>query len=49
VGDTHTDSIESRKAGLPFVFIEGGFGTTTEYDLRFESFIQFARYFIGTY
>lgn len=49
VGDTHTDSLESRKAGLPFVFIEGGFGTTTAYDLKFESFIQFTNYFISKY
>ena len=49
VGDTHTDSIESRKAGLPFVFIEGGFGITTDYDLRFDSFIQFTDYFISSY
>jgi phosphoglycolate phosphatase len=46
VGDTHIDSIESRKAGLPFIFIEGGFGTTTVYDLKFGSFTQFTDYFI---
>lgn len=49
VGDTHTDSIESRKAGVPFVFIEGGFGNTTEYDLKFDNFCQFTNHFLFTY
>jgi phosphoglycolate phosphatase len=46
VGDTETDSIESRKAGLPFVFIAGGFGNTIDYDLRFDNFFDFTDYFM---
>ena len=46
VGDTETDSKESRLAGIPFVFIEGGFGTTEDYDLKFENFVDFSNYFL---
>lgn len=46
VGDTETDSKESRLAGVPFVFIEGGFGRTDDYDMKFKDFSEFAAYFM---
>jgi len=46
IGDTETDSIESRKAQLPFVFLSYGFGKTEDYDLKFDSFHAFTDYFI---
>ena len=47
VGDTETDSIESRKAGLPFVFLSYGFGETEDFDLRFDDFHSFTNYFMN--
>jgi len=47
VGDTETDSKESRLAGIPFVFLEGGFGNTDDYDMRFKSFPAFTEYFLN--
>ncbi|MGB4775500.1 MAG: HAD hydrolase-like protein [Daejeonella sp.] len=46
VGNTETDSIESRKAGIPFVFMEGGFGDKEDYGLKFDDFKRFAEYFM---
>ncbi len=46
VGDTETDSIESRKAGLPFVFVSYGFGESDDYDLRFDDFKSFSNHFL---
>lgn len=46
VGDTETDSKESRLAGIPFVFLEGGFGNTDDYDMRFNSFPALTQYFL---
>ena len=46
IGDTETDSIESRKAQLPFVFLSYGFGQTDDYDLKFDSFHAFTAYFM---
>lgn len=46
IGDTETDSIESRKAGLPFVFLSYGFGKTEDYDLKFDTFESFTEYFM---
>jgi phosphoglycolate phosphatase len=47
VGDTDLDSVESRKAGLPFVFLAGGFGSTTDYDLKFDNFYDLTAYFMN--
>ena len=47
IGDTETDSIESRKAGLPFVFLSYGFGETEDFDLRFDNFDSFTHYFMN--
>ena len=46
IGDTETDSIESRKAGVPFVFLSYGFGKTEDYDLKFDTFESFTEYFM---
>jgi phosphoglycolate phosphatase len=47
VGDTETDSRESRLAGVPFVFLEGGFGSTEDCDLRFQNFKELTDYFLN--
>lgn len=47
VGDTHGDCIETRKAGLPFVLVTYGFGTSDDYDLKFDDFNAFTDYFIS--
>lgn len=47
IGDTETDSKESRLAGLPFVFLTYGFGKTDDYDLKFDNFGQLTDYFMG--
>lgn len=45
VGDTESDGKQSRLANLPFVFVEYGFGSTDNYDLKFKSFAEFTEYF----
>jgi phosphoglycolate phosphatase len=47
IGDTHGDSIETRKADLPFVLVTYGFGTSDDYDLKFDSFNDFTNYFLN--
>ncbi len=47
IGDTLGDGIETRKAGLPFVLLTYGFGTTEDYDLRFDDFITFTDYYMN--
>ncbi len=47
IGDTETDSLESKKAGIPFVFLSYGFGKTDEYDVKFDDFKAFTNYFMG--
>jgi phosphoglycolate phosphatase len=46
VGDTDGDAEQSRLAGIPFVFVSYGFGETDNHDLRFDSFIEFTKYFM---
>ena len=47
VGDTETDSSESEKAGIPFVFVDYGFGETERFDLKFHDFHSLADYFMN--
>jgi phosphoglycolate phosphatase len=47
IGDTHGDSIETRKAGLPFVLLTYGFGTSDDYDLKFDNFESLTNHFIN--
>ncbi|SRR5690606_11174329 len=45
VGDTHRDSEESEKAGIPFIFLTYGFGQSTKYHKKFDSFEEFSTYY----
>jgi len=47
IGDTLGDGIETRKSGLPFVLLTYGFGTTDDFDLKFDDFITFTNYFMN--
>jgi len=47
IGDTLGDGLETRKAGLPFVLLTYGFGTTDDFDLKFDDFIIFTEYFMN--
>ncbi|MFI5161275.1 MAG: HAD family hydrolase [Sphingobacteriales bacterium] len=47
VGDTDGDAEQSRLAGIPFVFVSYGFGETDNHDLRFDSFIDFTKFFMN--
>jgi len=47
VGDTEGDSEQSRLAGIPFVFLDFGFGEAAHYALKFNSFPQFTQYFLS--
>ncbi len=49
IGDTDSDSRQSRLVPLPFVFVDYGFGTTKNYDLKFSSFPQLTDYFMEKY
>jgi phosphoglycolate phosphatase len=46
IGDTVSDGEESRKAGIPFIFVSYGFGTTDDYNLRFDDFKSLTDYFM---
>ena len=46
IGDTAGDSEQSRHAGIPFVFVSYGFGTTDDYDLKFDDFKSLTDYFM---
>lgn len=47
VGDTNSDSREAAKAGVPFVFVTFGFGTTENYALKVDSLPELADYFMN--
>jgi len=47
IGDTETDSVESKLAGIPFVFLTYGFGKTEEYVIKFDDFKSFTTYFMA--
>jgi phosphoglycolate phosphatase len=46
VGDTNSDRAQSELAGVPFVFVEYGFGQTENYALNFSSFTELTNYFL---
>jgi phosphoglycolate phosphatase len=46
IGDTAGDGTESRKAGIPFVFVSYGFGDTEDYDVKFDDFKSLTSYFM---
>lgn len=45
VGDTDGDCQEAHRSGVPFAWVSYGFGTTRDYDMRFDSFTQLVDYF----
>ena len=47
IGDTEGDSHESSLAGVPFVFVTYGFGTTENYHLKFDTFSELTDYFMN--
>lgn len=47
IGDTAGDGEESREAGVPFVFVSYGFGTTEKYDLKFDDFKSLTAHFMS--
>ncbi|MDD4778092.1 MAG: HAD hydrolase-like protein [Fermentimonas sp.] len=47
VGDTDSDSVESAKAGVPFVFMTYGFGNTENYSLKFDTFNDLTEYYVN--
>lgn len=46
IGDTDGDSKQSELAGLPFIFVNYGFGTTNIFSSSFDSFHQLTNYFM---
>jgi phosphoglycolate phosphatase len=44
VGDTDSDGKSAVKADIPFIFMDYGFGYTTEYSLKFDHFTEFVNY-----
>lgn len=46
IGDTDSDSRESGKANIPFVFMTYGFGETENYSLKFDSFPELVEYYM---
>lgn len=47
IGDTAGDGEQSRLAGIPYVFMSYGFGTTDDFDLKFNDFQSFTEYFMA--
>ena len=47
IGDTHSDMIQSRKAGVPFIYMSYGFGQCKDFDQSFDSFKNFAKYYLN--
>jgi len=47
IGDTDSDSRESIKAGVPFIFVTYGFGVTENYTMKFDSFTELTDYFMN--
>lgn len=48
IGDTNSDMIQSKKVGLPFIFMSYGFGHCENFDQSFDSFENFAQYYLNT-
>lgn len=47
IGDTASDCIQSKKANVPFIFVDYGFGVCTDYDKKFSSFTELKDYFLS--
>jgi phosphoglycolate phosphatase len=46
IGDTEGDRIQSEKAGVPFVYMEYGFGKATGFYQSFDSFTKFTHHYM---
>lgn len=46
MGDTQGDCDETHRAGIPFAYATYGFGSCTNADIEFNSFKEFADYFL---
>jgi len=46
IGDTDSDSKQSKKLAIPFVFMEYGLGSCTDYTMSFNSFADFTEFFL---
>ncbi len=46
IGDTNSDGIQARQAGLPFIFVSYGFGNSTLYDHKFDRFQELVEWFV---
>lgn len=46
IGDTDGDCREAHRAGIPFVWMSYGFGTTDNAELQFDNFTDLTKYFI---
>lgn len=47
VGDTDSDCSEAHRAGVPFVWMSYGFGTTDRAQLQFDNFSEMVNHFIN--
>ena len=47
VGDTDSDCSEAHRAGVPFVWLSCGFGTTDRAQLQFDNFSDMVNHFIN--
>ena len=47
VGDTDSDCSEAHRAGVPFVWMSYGFGTTDRVQLQFDNFSDMVNHFIN--
>lgn len=47
IGDTDSDRKQSDLAGVPFIFVEYGFGNTDSYACSFDRFEELTAYFLG--
>jgi len=46
IGDTQSDMVQSEKAGVPFVFMAYGFGQCDRFYQSFDSFLDFAEFYL---
>lgn len=47
IGDTDSDCCEAHRAGLPFVWMSYGFGTTDKAQLQFDCFTDLVNHFVA--
>lgn len=48
IGDTNSDRNQSSKAGIPFIFMKYGFGHCDNFDRGFDSFKEFAKFYLSS-